>query len=382
MNPRELLSIDTERQEVVPCYFLEHDHRWLSALMGEIARFEGRRMAELRERLDEPLPFAAPRAKLRFACKAILDGYRTVPSPIPPRKARWHVFGAAAAGKPEALATAAAELGCGPDELFEALFADVPRERRLAPPEADLTPALVAQTCNLELVASLMRRAVGVRIRGEGRMRPLVRTAKWRGLLCTVTPPSSRGACSLEISGPFALFRRTTLYGRALAALVPELCACDRVELRADLQLDAGEKRTLVIRSGDPILPPAPRRPFDSAVERNFARDFARAAPEWDVVREPAPIEASGALVFPDFLLRHRHRPERSWWLEIVGFWTPQYLSDKLARLRAAALPNLLLCIDDTLNCGDDDLPADAEVIRFCRRIDPAAVLTRVERAP
>ena len=61
--------------------------------------------------------------------------------------------------------------------------------------------------------------------------------------------------------------------------------------------------------------------------------------------------------------------------LEIVGFWTRDYLERKLSALREAALPNLILCIDEDRNCGDSELPIGATLVPFKRRIDAAAVL-------
>jgi predicted nuclease of restriction endonuclease-like RecB superfamily len=128
------------------------------------------------------------------------------------------------------------------------------------------------------------------------------------------------------------------------------------------------------LRSGDPIFPSPEPRAYDSRLEERFARDFRRTAPDWDLVREPEPVVAGNALVFPDFALQHRLDPSRRWLLEIVGFWTPEYLARKLASYRAAGLSNLILCIDDERNCAEQDLPAGALVLRFRRRVDATAV--------
>jgi uncharacterized protein len=112
-----------------------------------------------------------------------------------------------------------------------------------------------------------------------------------------------------------------------------------------------------------------------SKLEVRFARDLRKAAPEWDLVREPEPVPAGGTIVFPDFLLRHRLCPERSFLVEIMGFWSADYLARKLARLRQARLANLILCVDEARASADGDLPAEARVVRFRRRIDPLAVL-------
>ena len=63
------------------------------------------------------------------------------------------------------------------------------------------------------------------------------------------------------------------------------------------------------------------------------------------------------------------------WLIEIVGFWTPDYLRNKLARLRSARVSNLILCIDEDLNCGEEALPPDARAIFYRRLVDPGDVL-------
>ncbi|MCW5891123.1 MAG: DUF790 family protein [bacterium] len=131
----------------------------------------------------------------------------------------------------------------------------------------------------------------------------------------------------------------------------------------------------LHLASGDPIFPSNEPRRFDSRVEERFARDMARAAPEWDVVREPEAVPAGASLaVFPDFALKHRYDGRR-WLVDILGFWSPAYVTRKLTRLRAAGIPNLVLCVAEERNCGEDDLPAAARVVRYRRWVNVGAVL-------
>jgi predicted nuclease of restriction endonuclease-like RecB superfamily len=122
-----------------------------------------------------------------------------------------------------------------------------------------------------------------------------------------------------------------------------------------------------------------PARRYDSRLEERFAREFRRLAPAWDVIREPEPIPVSGTLIFPDFALCHRSNPVRRWLLEIVGFWTPDYVARKLALYRSARLSNLILCIDEDRNCAEAGLPSGALVVRFRHRVDAAAVLGVIE---
>jgi predicted nuclease of restriction endonuclease-like RecB superfamily len=92
-------------------------------------------------------------------------------------------------------------------------------------------------------------------------------------------------------------------------------------------------------------------------------------------VREPEPVAAEGTLIFPDFAIQRCGDPTRRWLLEIVGFWTADYIEHKLRRLRAARLPRLILCLDADRDCGEHELPAEARVVRFRKRIDSEAVL-------
>jgi predicted nuclease of restriction endonuclease-like RecB superfamily len=266
-----------------------------------------------------------------------------------------------------------------PAELLESLFADLPGERPVRAPEPAPTPAEAALRTNLAIAQAVLMRASRVELRVEGGVRPIVRLAKLRGLLCTITDSPEPARPVLEISGPFSLFRHTLLYGRALAELLPHLAWCARFELRAACAL-RGRLATVSVESGDPIFPAAPPTLFDSRLEERFARDVARLAPDWDVVREPEPVRAGGTLIFPDFLLRHRIHPERRVLIEIVGFWTPEYLASKLEKLRQADLPACILCVDEDRACATGDLPIGMPVVPFRRRVDAAAVLRQVEQ--
>jgi predicted nuclease of restriction endonuclease-like RecB superfamily len=65
--------------------------------------------------------------------------------------------------------------------------------------------------------------------------------------------------------------------------------------------------------------------------------------------------------------------------VEIVGFWTADYLQHKLATYRAAQLPNVILCIDASRTVADGDLPKSARVIRFTKTISPEEILNIID---
>jgi predicted nuclease of restriction endonuclease-like RecB superfamily len=234
---------------------------------------------------------------------------------------------------------------------------------------------------NHAMISALLKRATLVTILAEGEARALVRAIKWRGLLCIARPDAEGRQVLLEISGPLSLFRRTLVYGRALASLLPRVAHCSRFELTA-LCAPSGTQdlSTLTIRSGDPVIPADDAHAkYDSKVEERFARDFSRLTDDWDLIREPEAVPVEGHFLFPDFLIRHRRIAGRQAWLEIAGFWTPEYLTQKLDRLRQAQLPNFILCVDEQRNCSDGALPVGARVIRYRRYVSARAVLDHLE---
>lgn len=382
MVPESLLTYSLRGDTIVPHFLGENDHPWLRGLLDEYECLVGRRQRELDERLREPLSGAHHSGKWRLAIHVLerVWGFQSG-SVVPPRRVRAAVFGEAArsrASRDVVLATVARQLGVREAELDAALFADLPGERVVASPDRIPSPGELALRANLTLVQGLIFRATAVTIEVCGNARALVRHAKLCGLICAVVARGDTGDAVLELSGPFSLFRRTLLYGRALGALVPLLAWCRRFRLRADCVLR--ERRvSLQLATGDPIFPAAEPRAYDSKIEERFTREFRSVARNWDIVREPEPVAAGAVLLFPDFVLQHRGDRKKRWFLEIVGFWTPEYLARKLALYRAAGLPNLILCIDEKRQCTAGDLPSGARVLRFRRHVDAEQVLRLID---
>jgi predicted nuclease of restriction endonuclease-like RecB superfamily len=170
------------------------------------------------------------------------------------------------------------------EEIEEQLFSDLPGERRVVLPKAMPDPHSLAIQTNLSLAQGLLRLASEVDIDLHGGARAVVRQIHLKRLLCTVrrvAPEKVR----LHISGAFSLFHHTTIYGRALASILPMLAWSERFTLLARCML-RGRIVSARLRSGDPIAAGEPPRAFDSRLEERFAHDFSKANLDWDLVRE------------------------------------------------------------------------------------------------
>jgi predicted nuclease of restriction endonuclease-like RecB superfamily len=372
-------------EPLVVHYLGAADEVWLAALLELCVQFRGRQMLELRERLQHPLPVRAPRAKQRVAVRVL---ERLLPEPAPkqpsPREVRRRLFGVAAHSarfeRSLVMAQVAAELGTEPHQLEAALFSDLAAQRRVGALPPELTPHELALRANQARVLALLKRAMRVQIRAWGTPEQLARQAQALGLICRVSepPPSARDLDALrclvfDISGPFALFRKTEVYGRALSSLLPRAARCRHFELEADCALGRGPQLSrLCLSPFDPIFPACIVKDGPSVAAR-LARDFARMRDcEWELSRDPPPLMVDGSLTFPDFELIHRREPARRFWLEVLGFWTPDHVQRKLL---ARPDPRVILALDERRRCSDAEMPAERQVLRYQGRIDPLALL-------
>jgi predicted nuclease of restriction endonuclease-like RecB superfamily len=358
-----------ERERIVLQLFDERDTPWIAALLDELELAVGRPWRELLERI-ESLPArsgSARRAAVLSAMRGLLGGRER--GPLRAKQVRRALFGLAAVddeARDLRIASIAEALDTNPEVVMSMLWADLPGERAVTLPDGRPSELAVAATANLQIIQRALLRCHELRLEVTGNARGVVRTAAVRGLLVTARRHGERVV--LDISGPLALFHQTTVYGRALGSIVPHLSWCEQFTLEARCDLGEGPA---TLRLQPPLLLPPSSRPkrHDSRLEARFEREMARRAPNWRVLREPSAVDAGRRLVFPDFQLEHRTAPDRRWWVEIVGYWTTDYLAHKLASYRAAGLPRVILCVDAKRSLAEHELPRDARIVRFEKQV-------------
>ena len=106
---------------------------------------------------------------------------------------------------------------------------------------------------------------------------------------------------------------------------------------------------------------------YDSMLEQRFG---SLSLGSWKIKREPTILKAGRYAFVPDFALQ---RESIKVYLEIVGFWTPEYLQKKIEKLKQVKEPVILL-IDRKLKCSEKDFPSQ-EVIFFDKQIPTKKVM-------
>ena len=325
------------------------------------------------ERLDDTRRIDLPRAPVRFAAvvgavQRILGG-RARNAPIA-RATRSLTLGAPALSPAERearIAATAAELEITCAAVEKLLWSDLPKERPVELPHGRPSELEVLALANVHLLQRAMRRAQTVTLRIWGDAGPLIRAIGARSLLATITIGRD-GETVLDVVGPLALFHRTGVYGQALGSLVPLLAECDRFELTLEARSQRGEYTVHV--ESPVLLPSVPARmALANPALLRLAKQLAHLDRELTVTPHPPPLVAGTSLVCPDLELRRRdHRV----FVELVGFWTNEFLMNKL-QLYATANVQAVLCVDEARGCADDELLPDARVLRAPKRASELA---------
>jgi len=341
---------------------------FLDRLLRLVRRLEGRSLETVVEALRRQERRVRDASRLAGIARTIVEWCEFVPPPGSDQleAARQEIFAARGAMWPpvpgDALApfaAAAAVRGISPEALQHALYDDRPGARRLhRVPDGD-GRALLARY-NLELARGVLRDATRIELRTRGGWRDVFRAVKSAGLMHELVREGKR--YRLVLTGPAAAFVvRPARYGVRFARVLPVLARSPGWRVDAEIER-RGELCTLRLsgraraNTGSAPVGGEPRRErYDSAWERRFVRDFRASSwakrEGWRLTRERSPLSSGGVVFLPDFTIRHDDGREAA--VELVGFWTPEYLTAKVAKVRAADGVPLVLVVAKSLAVGD-----------------------------
>ena len=287
---------------------------------------------------------------------------------VEPERARRVVFEEAEAvgvvGEDErtaALQQASERLGADldPESVADSLYADLDERQVLAEFDSRWDPDELLAQYNLSLGQTALFDATELRIRTSD-PKALVSAVKRLRLMYEIrkqeTDPGKRVSDrEVVVTGPDALFRSTRRYGTRFARLLRTVAKADEWTLSATID-DYGTERTLSLSDEDPVgvpgTEPVAEVSFDSGVEADFAARFESLGLDWDLVREPEPLETGARVMIPDFAFDYQHADFRVFF-EIMGFWTPEYVEKKLSQLETVEDVELLVAVDESLGVGE-----------------------------
>ena len=264
------------------------------------------------------------------------------------------------------------------DELEIAMWADLDKNKRLKNFES-LSPLQLISWYNISILQSLLLNCIKLEfsVYGGFSWKKILRKIKQLGLMYFLfhennlesesnkqtrnqemvfnSKKDKRVICTVE--GPLSIVRLTDKYGTAMAKLIPliiftDIWSIDAIILRKSI---SGVRKTYRFQISNkdkdlPLFDASKVQPqsasnmnsgsiyknaidnFDSIVEKKFMDKFLKFSIGWNLIREPDPLILSNAKAFiPDFVFE---KYGIKVYLEIVGFWTSEYLKRKLEKIK------------------------------------------------
>ena len=264
------------------------------------------------------------------------------------------------------------------DELEIAMWADLDKNKYLKNFES-LSPLQLISWYNISILQSLLLNCIKLEfsVYGGFSWKKILRKIKQLGLMYFLFHENNlesesnkqtrtqemifngkkdkRVICTVE--GPLSIVRLTDKYGTAMAKLIPliiftDIWSIDAIILRKSI---SGVRKTyrFQISNKDKDLPLFDSSKvqlqsesnmdsgsiyknaidnFDSIVEKKFMDKFLKFSIGWNLIREPDPLILSNGKAFiPDFVFE---KYGIKVYLEIVGFWTSEYLKRKLEKIK------------------------------------------------
>jgi len=275
-----------------------------------------------------------------------------------------------------------------PEQIRMGLYADLAENRILTQFEAP-TPEDLLHRYNLSQVQGVFYRASHLTLNAHrnvpGEYKLLFRYLKLFQLMAYIEGDADHGF-TITVDGPTSLFSPSTRYGLAIAKLLPALLHVTKWSLSATLQTrdfytNNWKTGRFSLNSDCGLVSHyPPGKPYDSMLEASFADRWESLKTDWVLEREVDLIPIPGSVMIPDFRLVH---PDgRTFLLEIVGYWRPEYLQKKFAQVRRAECENLILAISERLNLEKagvkvSDVPA--RIVWFKDKLLPKAVLAAMD---
>ena len=372
MLTKDLLRVSRAGGSYHPQFAGRQDRPLAAKTLGVFRRHVG----DSRARLDEAISALESEAddfKLVRGFASLLDREAVfeTQAAVPPVRARRAAFEAAMdlggvathEERDAALDRAASSLGVTPDAVDASLTADRDVEQVLSVFDPRWTPDELLAQYNLSLAQTALFDAVEVRVRSSD-PKALVSAVKRLRLMYEVRKTDA--GREVVVTGPDALFRRTRRYGTAFARLLRSVAAADEWRLTATID-DRGREREMRLTSEDVSVPgvePMAEPGFDSDVEADFAARFRGLDFDWELVREPEPLETGTSVMIPDFAFDYAFGDFRVFF-EIMGFWTPAYVEKKLGQLDDVEDVEMLVAVDESLGVSEDIEARDHRAIPY-----------------
>ncbi|HEV7857904.1 MAG TPA: DUF790 family protein [Pyrinomonadaceae bacterium] len=273
---------------------------------------------------------------------------------------------------------AARELGCAPEVVLEGLYADLPENQKLVEFER-LTERELLDLYNVAQAQALLYRCVAMRLMvlpqsSEG-YRELFNAIKTYRLIHTIKG-NSREGYEIRLDGPVSMFHRSQKYGVQMAVFLPALLLQTGWRMRAEIALKPGAGSAFFEMDSEQRQLRShyfPAMGYQNPVIEKLAEKWAEFDTPWTLEPSSEIMDLGESAFIPDFVLSGPQGEQV--YLEILGFWTPQHLHERLKELERAGIRNFILAAWEELRGSRDPLARiPPRTVVFKRNLDPVMI--------
>ncbi len=254
------------------------------------------------------------------------------------------------------------------------LFADIIENHLLETFDGYPDAHALLSRYNVAQVQVTLFRAVSLVIDATSDFKRILRAARLAQLMHTISK-SDNGAYRIRLDGPASVLRQTRRYGVQMAKFLPALICCKGWKLHAVVETRNRWKLSLDLTDRDGLRSHLPiESEFDSSVEADFAQKWGEEERDgWTLERESEVLYSGQKTFVPDFVFRRTDG--KSAMLEIIGFWTPEYIAARLETLAVFRETPILLAIHESTSHHFESAAATATVVTYKSALQVKPVL-------
>jgi uncharacterized protein len=388
------LAISWQRgNRIVPRALDVNDADYLRAadeLIAIVRAHQGARRVQLEQALEDYIGLGTDYRILRGLIKLLMDRCRfAIASPVEPFELRQKLFLHARtqhpineANREEVLTAVAQELNCPTQVITTSLFADLPDNQALLEFDELSADELLA-TYNLAQAQALLYRCVEMTVWVEPQdaagYRQLFDAIKYYRLIHEIKGRAAIGY-EIHLSGPVSLFHRSQKYGVQMAVFLPALLECRAWRMRAEIEAKNNKRVFFELNSDQQQLRASDESfaPMNNELLEKLLTRWPDLGSAWTLERCQEVIDLGEGAFIPDLVAR---KNEQKIYCELLGFWTPRFLKQRLDDFAYNRMTNFLLAISEELR-GSREAPATLppNVLTYKTTLNARDLLAAIER--
>jgi predicted nuclease of restriction endonuclease-like RecB superfamily len=356
MLPSNLLAVWKRRGNIYPRYkhIIDKNLRIAKSLIEVYKTSIGKKKSSIKDylatiedydyRFIRGLSVLLDRRSI-FKCKCSFD----------PKKIRHEVFKLTGKLGPatnstkrnQILKEASKNLSINTKSIENEIYADLDSELILES-FSEPSPKELLETYNISLTQTLLFDSVELQFTTSHNWQKIFFKAKKLGLIYEAF---NDDGLWIKIDGPSCLFKLTRRYGSNISKLIPSILGSQNWRIEAKILWKYTNEicsfKISSIKHKELFGIQNETETYDSIVEADFASRFQALKTNWILKREPEPLIAGKHVLIPDFSFE---RDSQKVYMEVVGFWTTDYLSRKIKKLKEIK-SKIIVAIDQNLAC-------------------------------